>query len=203
MAERPGRAHCRRGRHRVRFGGMTVSIKGNGPKKKRLGATRWTLLREKFINFRVSGVHKTLEEFGKEESIPLNTLKNRSTKEKWFEEIDRRGNQLVAMHADHMVEVQQGLRERLKFDEIEVRNRLATNGQALEALARLRIGRILAVVQGDASKGIKPDFSILDSITPVDAAVIMRIGQELQRKALGLPEKVIEVDVNHRMTPAE
>lgn len=182
---------------------MTVSIKGKGPKKRKLGATRWTLLREKFITLKISGVHVTLEEFAKAEGVPLATLKERSAKEKWFDLADQRANQLLALHAEHAAEVRNGLRERLMFDEVEVRARLADNGLKLESVGLAAIARLMEKVNGNPAKNIAPQPELLDKITPSDAAFIMRIGQELQRKALGLPDKLIEVDINHKLTPAE
>lgn len=186
---------------------MGVSIKGKTPvKQRRLGATRWTQLRERFVDFRCAGVHKTLEEFAKEEGVPLATLKERSAKEGWFNLIDQRANQLIAMHAEHASEVRQGLKDRLKFDEVEVRTRLANNGEMLENLGKMAIERLLYLIKGDPNakpKPLLPAPELLDKISPGDAAFVMRIGQELQRKALGLPEKIIEVDINHSVSPAE
>lgn len=174
--------------------------KGRGRQR---GAGFWARIRDEFIDAHVAGAGMTTREFAQEKGVGTGTLHNRCANEKWFDEIERRKQQLMAQTRAHAEKVHAIVAKRMQFDEAEVRTAMAQNGKALETLARLKVGRVLAAIKGDSEKGIAPDYSILDALSLSDTAFVMKVGQELQRKAFGLPEKYVEVDINHTVSKAE
>lgn len=183
---------------------MRVKQGGRG---RRRGAGFWSNLKDKFVDLHVSGAGPTTRAFAEAEGVPYATLNTHCVQAKWFEEIERHKTRLTALSTKRAEDAHMQVVKRLNFDEVELRTRLAQEGQLLSTLARAAVGRYLAratqVTKDKSGADVPPDIALLDAISMSDAAFIMKTGQELQRKAYGLPEKYAEIDVNHTVSPAE
>jgi hypothetical protein len=145
----------------------------------------WDVLREKFISMRASGMI-SLADFAKEEGVPFKTLVKEATKGQWIALARKRAEERHKAIEDHARDVMSQLRKKIGFDEVEVRSRHAN---ALRALLSLGMKKLIKLAQ---------DPNGYDQLSIDQMIEILRYIPAQERAALGLPETVMEVEVNNR-----
>ncbi len=162
---------------------MTVRIKRGAAKREQ--RRDWDALREKFASQRASsGV--TLAEFAKQEGLPLTTVEEQSRKKGWLALAEKRAQERHQAVEQHSADVLAQLRKKVNFDESEVRARQST---ALRALLMLGVRKL---------KQISEDPKGHETLSIDQMIEILRYIPAQERAALGLPEKVMEVEVNNK-----
>jgi len=157
-------------------------------KKRRKGSLPWNDIRDQWILSRIDGNGKPVskEELAQKYKISRQGIYNRASVDKWTAQLAAREKEKVDFLATT-------LKESSDMAIKNVQNELSTN----ETDVRIKHTVIARALQGRAIKfltGIP-----LDRLTPRDALLMLKIGLEEERKALGLPDSFIktETDVTH------
>lgn len=146
-------------------------------KQKHRTAEEWAALKRKYIDFNLDQEPMTLRQFADKEGLSFGTVRNRAAQDNWLSELEDRldfkhTKELSSLKKAHERAMMR-LRSMAVNEEVSVRSRHAAHGRVLQ------------------QKGFEY-FQSLDAenLKPSEAVQIMRLGIDMEKNALGLPDRL-------------
>lgn len=147
---------------------------------------RWATLKEEYFETILAGKHITLAALAEKYGVAAQSVRNKSSKEKWPEAIEKirqeREKLLTEKLAERTTLALDQLNQEFATNEAEIRKRHALMARGLQVRAVKRLKEIP-----------------LEQFSPRDALFMLKLGIEEERRAIGLPDSYVpppEADSN-------